>query len=52
MNKYLMNGMFPVVKKAERPSILHLAAAAILGSIIITAQFLIAVATGLWCGKQ
>ena len=47
-----MSEMVPVSKKAERPGILHRAAATILGSIIVTAQFLIAVATGLWCGKQ
>ena len=52
MNKYLIRETVHVSKKAERPGMFHLAAAAILGCIITTAQFLIAVATGFWCGKQ
>ena len=46
-----MSETVPVSKKAKRAGMLHLAVTAILGCIIGTAQFLIAVATGFWCGK-
>jgi len=51
MNKYLMNETVNVPKKAKRVGMFNIAITAILGCIIGTAQFLIAVATGFWCGK-
>jgi hypothetical protein len=51
MNKYLMSETVDVPKKAKRADMFNLTITAILGCIIGTAQFLIAVATGFWCGK-